>query len=115
MNGADAAPGMVSYARDRLPRADIRRHSLSDLPWDDGQFDVVTAFNALQFAPDLAAGLAALVRVARPGGHVAVANWAEVRATTSRPWRRRSRGGAHPGAGAVSGPVTGHGPGAGRG
>jgi len=76
-SGVDPAPGMVSDARGRLPAADIRRHSLSDLPWDDGQFDVVTAFNALQFAPDLAAGLAALVRVVRPGGHVAVANWAE--------------------------------------
>lgn len=37
----------------------------------------MTAFNALQFAGDPLDALAELVRVTVPGGHVAVANWAE--------------------------------------
>ena len=37
----------------------------------------MTAFNALQFADDTLDALAECTRVARPGGHVAVANWAE--------------------------------------
>lgn len=75
--GIDPAPGMVDLARARLPDADVRIGSFGHLPWLDGSFDVVTAFNALQFAGDTLDALAECVRVARPGGHVAVANWAE--------------------------------------
>jgi SAM-dependent methyltransferase len=45
------------------------------LPWDDDSFDVVTAFNALQFAADFSVALAEAARVARPAGHVAICNW----------------------------------------
>lgn len=47
------------------------------LPWPDRSFDLVTSFNALQFADDTPAALGELVRVAAPGGAVAIANWAE--------------------------------------
>jgi SAM-dependent methyltransferase len=75
--GIDPAPGMVAYARTRVPGADIRVGAAEDLPWPDGTFDLVTSVNALQFAEDTLAALAEFVRVAVPGGHVAIANWAE--------------------------------------
>jgi len=75
--GADPAPGMVAVARRTAPVADVRAGDAERLPWPDASFDVVTAFNALQFAADPAVALAELARVAVPGGRVAVANWAE--------------------------------------
>jgi len=75
--GIDPAPGMVAYARARVPGADLRGGDAEHLPWPDGAFDLVTAINALQFADDTMAALAELTRVTAPGGHVAIANWAE--------------------------------------
>jgi SAM-dependent methyltransferase len=75
--GIDPAPGMVALARSRVPGADVRLGPAQPLPWPDGSFDVVTAFNALQFAADPVDALTELVRVTVPGGQVAVANWAE--------------------------------------
>lgn len=77
VSGADPAPAMIALARARVPEADIRAGTAESLPWASGSFDVVTAINALQFADDIAAGLAELMRVTVPEGHVAVANWAE--------------------------------------
>ncbi|UQU63928.1 methyltransferase domain-containing protein [Couchioplanes caeruleus] len=56
---------------------DVRTGEAEKVPWDDATFDLTTAFNALQFAEDTDEALAEMVRVTRPGGHVAVANWAE--------------------------------------
>jgi SAM-dependent methyltransferase len=75
--GVDPAPGMVAYARSRVPGADIRIGGADRLPWPDAEFDLVTSVNALQFAEDTLDALGELVRVAVPGGHVAIANWAE--------------------------------------
>ncbi|GAA2527652.1 class I SAM-dependent methyltransferase [Winogradskya humida] len=73
--GADPAPGMLALAAARV--ADLREAGAEDLPWPDASFDLVTAFNSLQFAEDTDDGLAELIRVTAPGGHVAIANWAE--------------------------------------
>ena len=75
--GVDPAPGMVAYARARLPGADIRLGAADHLPWPGAVFDLAVSVNALQFAEDTLAALAELTRVTVPGGHVAVANWAE--------------------------------------
>jgi SAM-dependent methyltransferase len=75
--GVDPAPGMVSLTRASVPSAEVRLAGAEDLPWPDAIFDVVTAFNALQFADDPIVALTEMARVAAPGGHVAVANWAE--------------------------------------
>lgn len=73
--GLDPAPAMVERAR--TSNADVRLGDAEHLPWADASFDVVTAFNALQFADDTDDALAEFVRVTIPGGHVAIANWAE--------------------------------------
>jgi SAM-dependent methyltransferase len=75
VSGIDAAEGMIAIARRRLPGADLRVGPMESLPWADGTFDAVTAFNALQFAADFVTALREAARVARPGGRVAVCNW----------------------------------------
>ena len=75
VSGIDAAEGMLAVARAAVPAADLRLGGMEDLPWEDGAFDVVTGFNAFQFAADTTAALAEAARVVRPGGLVAVANW----------------------------------------
>lgn len=75
--GFDPAAGMVAAARRRLPDADIRRADLSAVPWPDATFDIVVSVNAVQFAADIDAAVAELVRVCRPGGALVLAGWAE--------------------------------------
>ncbi len=71
-SGVDPAPAMVALAG---PLAQLGQWE--QLPWADDTFDVVTAVNSLQFAEDTLDALAEAKRVTRPGGLVAVANWAE--------------------------------------
>jgi len=73
--GIDAADAMIAVAATLAPGADLRVGTLETLPWPDAAFDVVTGFNAFQFAPDICAALAEAARVTRPGGLVAVCNW----------------------------------------
>lgn len=75
--GLDPAPNMVELARSRVPDSDVRQGSADQLPWTDDTFDLVTSVNALQFADDTRDALAEMTRVAKPGGLVAVSNWAE--------------------------------------
>jgi SAM-dependent methyltransferase len=75
VSGIDAAEGMIEIARRRVPGADLRVGPMERLPWGDDSFDVVAAFNALQFAADFVMALAEARRVARRGGVVAICNW----------------------------------------
>jgi SAM-dependent methyltransferase len=77
VSGADPAPGMVALANRRVPGASIEVAGFEDLPRPERPFDVVTAFNALQFADDPAAALRDIQAVVGPGGRIAIANWAE--------------------------------------
>jgi SAM-dependent methyltransferase len=77
--GIDAADAMIAAARRRVPEADLRVGSIEDLPWPDDVFDVVTAFNAVQFAGNRRAALAEARRVARNGALVAVSAWGAAR------------------------------------
>ncbi len=76
--GVDAAAEMIELARGLLPAADLRVGTLERLPWADARFDVVTGFNAFQFAPALSAALAEARRVCRPGGRVVICNWGPI-------------------------------------
>lgn len=73
--GLDAAEASLSIARERTPEGDFRAGEMEDLPWADNTFDVVTSFNAFQFASDLVNALREAWRVARPGGRVAMVVW----------------------------------------
>ena len=48
---------------------------MEELPFGDAAFDVVTGFNAFQFAGDAARALREAARVCRPAGAVAVLTW----------------------------------------
>jgi len=73
-SGIDLSADMLSVARRRAPEADIREGDVTRLPYDDDAFDVVTAFNCVQFTDDVPATIAELARVAPA---VAICNWAE--------------------------------------
>lgn len=77
VTGIDAAEGLLSVARRRLPDADLRQGELEELPYADASFDVVTSFNAVQFAADPVAALREARRVAVPGGKVAIVTWGD--------------------------------------
>jgi SAM-dependent methyltransferase len=75
VSGIDAAPGLIGFARRSAPGADLRVGAMEQLPWPDETFDLVTGFNAFQFAADFVAALAEARRVTRRGGRVAICNW----------------------------------------
>jgi len=77
VSGFDASEAMLRVARSRLPEADFRQGDLESLPYEDGSFDAVTAFNSVQYAADPIQGLREIKRVAVPGAPVAVATWGD--------------------------------------
>jgi SAM-dependent methyltransferase len=77
VSGLDAAGPLLDVARARVPDADLRVGDLEELPYDDAGFDVVTAFNSVQYASDPKRAAAELARVARPDGRVAIGVWGE--------------------------------------
>jgi ubiquinone/menaquinone biosynthesis C-methylase UbiE len=49
--------------------------SVSELPFDDGEFDVVFCQQGIQFFPDRAAATAEMLRVLRSGGRIGLSVW----------------------------------------
>src|SRR6266702_584223 len=72
-SGLDASAPLLEVARGRTPGASFRTGEIQALPYDDDSFDIVTAFNAIQYATDPAEAVRELARVCRPGGQVAAA------------------------------------------
>ncbi|MFD4643588.1 class I SAM-dependent methyltransferase [Lentzea sp. NPDC058436] len=70
--GIDISAAMIAVAR-KASSAEFHELPLGPLPWQDGTFDVVTAFNALFFADDPDEAFAEAVRVSRD--HVVVCQW----------------------------------------
>jgi SAM-dependent methyltransferase len=75
VSGLDASRALLDLARLAVPEAHLRVGDLEALPYPDDTFDVVTGFNAFQFAGDLTAALREARRVARPGGTVVLQVW----------------------------------------
>ena len=78
--GVDHSPEAVKTAR-RVNRAAISsgrlrivESSVESLPFRDGFFDVVTAFETTYFWPELQAGLTEIHRVLNRGGRLVIAN-----------------------------------------
>jgi SAM-dependent methyltransferase len=75
VHGVDAEPDAIAQALEEVPGGDFRLGLMESLPWSDGSFEIVTAFNALQYALDRELALIEAHRVARSGGRIAVCKW----------------------------------------
>ena len=79
LHGIDYSPqslGAAARTNRRLMeqgRVFLREADVSDLPYDDGRFDLTVAINSHYFWPDLEAGLGEIMRVLQPRGSVALA------------------------------------------
>jgi SAM-dependent methyltransferase len=78
VSGIDAAPGLLEYARRRVPGAEIVQGDLQWLPFGDDTFDVVTGFNSFQYAADPTQALAEARRVVASGGRVLALVWSPI-------------------------------------
>lgn len=70
VTGVDVAMGLLDLAHVRVPGADLRRADMTDLPFADDTFDLVTGFSSFFFADDMVHALSEARRVARPGAPV---------------------------------------------
>jgi SAM-dependent methyltransferase len=73
--GIDASAAFIDIARERLPGRNFRVGEMESLPHADGSFDVVTGFNAFQYAASPVNALREARRVVQPGGAVVIATW----------------------------------------
>jgi SAM-dependent methyltransferase len=78
--GADINPGMLAVARAAASaeHADVdewRECSIENLPFADGEFDVVLCQQGLQFAQDKAAAIGELSRVLSDRGRLVISVW----------------------------------------
>ena len=75
VHGIDVEPDAVACALEAVPGADFRLGLMENLPWADASFDVVTAFDSLQYALDPEMALIEASRVLRADGRIAVCKW----------------------------------------
>jgi SAM-dependent methyltransferase len=75
VSGLDAAAPLIEIARERIPAAELVVGEMEQLPFADRSFDVVTGFNAYQFAADPGRALAEAARVGIAGAPVVIASW----------------------------------------
>ena len=79
VTGADIATNLLEQARARAEAEDLTirfdEGDAEDLPYEDASFDVVVTMFGAIFAPRPELVAAELIRVCRPGGRIAMANW----------------------------------------
>ena len=79
VTGVDIAPNLLAQARAWAAREnlDIRfdEGDAEELPYPDQSFDVVLTMFGAMFAPRPERVAAEILRVCKPGGHIAMANW----------------------------------------
>lgn len=80
VSGADIAPHLLAQARERAAaerlEAKFEEGDAEQLRYPDGEFDLVMSMFGAMFAPRPEVVAAELARVCRPGGTIAMANWA---------------------------------------
>jgi SAM-dependent methyltransferase len=79
VTGVDYVPALLERGRERAAaeRVEVEwvEGDAEALPCEDGSFDVVLSTFGVMFAPDHAQAAKELLRVCRPGGRIAMANW----------------------------------------
>jgi len=77
VSGLDASAPLLEIARHCVPAGELVHGDLEELPFSDGRFDVVTGFNAFQYAGNPTLALRAARRVGKPGAAVLIATWGQ--------------------------------------
>lgn len=79
VTGCDYQPRLLEQARKRAEveqlDIDFREGDAEQLPFADGEFDVVTSTCGAMFAPNQEQTASELLRVCRPGGRIGMVNW----------------------------------------
>lgn len=79
VTGVDIAPNLLEQARKRAAAENLKiqfdEGDAEDLPYRDGEFDIVVTMFGAMFAPRPEKTAAELIRVCRPGGLIAMGNW----------------------------------------
>jgi SAM-dependent methyltransferase len=79
VTGIDYVPGLLDHGRARAGldglAVSFEEGDAEDLRFPDGGFDAVLSCLGVMFAPDQGRAAAELLRVCRPGGTIALANW----------------------------------------
>ena len=79
VTGVDIATNLLEQGRARAAAEDLKiqfdEGDAESLPYDDAAFDVVVSMFGAMFAPRPELVASELVRVCRPGGRIAMANW----------------------------------------
>ncbi len=75
VDGIDYSEESVAFSRKKNApslgkRCAIRQGDVGELPYADGTFDLVTAFETVYFWPDLPKAFAGILRVLKPGGRL---------------------------------------------
>ena len=69
--GIDGSPTLLGLAQEADPGGEYLLADAADLPFDDGAFDLVVAYNVLMDVDDLQATVAEIARVLEPAGRLA--------------------------------------------
>jgi SAM-dependent methyltransferase len=73
--GLDINAGMLEVAKRKAPAIEWRQGAAESLPFDTHSFDATVCQFGLMFFEDRRAALQEMMRVLKPGGHLAVAVW----------------------------------------
>jgi SAM-dependent methyltransferase len=90
--GVDPTPEFLAEARERDPAGRYVRGVGEALPFADARFDLLVAYLSLIDMPDFRAAIGEMARVARPGGHLLIANLNSFATTRPRAWYQDERG-----------------------
>jgi SAM-dependent methyltransferase len=92
LSGIDPSGTQINFARRNFPKADLRVADSMDLPFGEGEFDIVASALVLHFIPDRAKGLSEMKRVTRNGGIVAGYTWERTPTESAAPYAPMMRG-----------------------
>ena len=78
--GVDLAERLLALAREKARAAgqgnvEFRRADMTSLGFEGGEFDAIVCVFGIFFVPDMAAQVAELWRMVRPGGTLAITTW----------------------------------------
>ncbi len=79
VSALDFSPGMLTHARAKAAAEGLEiawaEGDAQELPYEDGEFELVASCFGVIFAPDAVAAAGELARVCRPGGRLGLATW----------------------------------------